>query len=395
MSIDSLFDTKMPRVLITGHLPPPMGGLGTYYETLLASSLPKRVKLQFLDTSLRRRPGSETGKWSFSNLTSAISDCARFARTAVVFRPEICHIATSVGLSFLKHSICIAIARLLGSKVVLHPHCSFYFFYERRSKSWQWFARKVIGLCHSVIILSSEWKELQEIMPGCRLYYLPNAINLAGYVEVGQERIATKSDKPCLHVLYLGHVGKDKGSFDLISAAIKVLGQHYSVVFDLVGHEQALGDIRQLNAQVIGAGFEQFIHFQSPVMMAEKIKLFRSADIFVYPSYHEGMPMAVIEAMACGLPIIATQVGGLPDLVCPDVNGLLVPVGQPDQLAAAIRQLVDNPQLRHSMQAGSFRLAQENFDIEKLVLRLLDIYQAVLLPHSDTRFIENKDPLSG
>ena len=124
-------ETKMPRVLIAGHLPPPMSGIGTYYQTLLDSSLPSRVNLQFIDTSLRRRPGSETGKWSFSNLVSAAADCVRFGKAVVVFRPEICHIATATGLSFLKHSVCIAIARLLGSKVLLHPHCSFYFLYEQ------------------------------------------------------------------------------------------------------------------------------------------------------------------------------------------------------------------------------------------------------------------------
>ena len=90
--------------------------------------------------------------------------------------------------------------------------------------------------------------------------------------------------------------------------------------------------------------------------------------------------MAVIEAMACGLPIIATQVGGLPDMVFPGLNGLLVPAGQPDQLADAIHQLIANPQLRFAMQKNSFRLAQENFDIEKHVLQLLDVYQTVSFP---------------
>jgi glycosyltransferase involved in cell wall biosynthesis len=114
------------------------------------------------------------------------------------------------------------------------------------------------------------------------------------------------------------------------------------------------------------------------------MQLFRSADIMVYPSSHEGMPMAVIEAMACGLAIVATKVGGLPDLVYPGWNGLLVPAGEPDQLASAVHQLVVDPQMRRSMQRGSFRLAQEKFDIEKLVLQLLDIYQAVLLPNRKT-----------
>jgi glycosyltransferase involved in cell wall biosynthesis len=357
-----------------------MSGIGTYYQTLLASSLPRRVNLQFIDTSSRRRPGSETGKWSFSNLVSAIRDCGRFIRAVIGFRPEICHIATSVGLSFLKHSVCIAVARLLGSKVVLHPHCSFYFFYERSGRNWQWFVRKIVGICHGVIILSSEWKALQEAVPGCQIYYLPNAIDLSSYSPVGRERIASTTEKSCLRVLYLGHVGKDKGSFDLVNAAKTVLGKARGVVFDLAGQEQAIGDIEQLRAEVVHAGLEHFIQIRSAVSGAGKIELFRTADLFVYPSYHEGMPMAVIEAMASGLPIIATHVGGLPDLVCPGLNGFLVAPGRPDQLASAIFRIVVDPQLRHSMQRGSSRLAQENFDIEKHVARLLNIYQALFLP---------------
>jgi len=379
MRSESFSDTKMPRVLISGHLPPPMSGIGTYYQTLLGSSLPRRVNLQFIDTSLRRRPGSETGSWSFSNLTSAIGDCIRFAKAVAIHRPEICHIATAYGLSFLKHCVCIVIAKLLGSKVLLHPHCSFYFLYEQQGKTWQWFVRKVIGFCDGIVVLSNEWKKFQEVVPGCQIYYLPNAINLLSYVDIGREKIKSKSDKPYLHILYLGHLGKAKGSFDLICAAKTILGQELGVVFDLVGQEQVIGEMKQLNTQVAEAGLEQFIHIQPAVTGVEKIELFRSADIFVYPSYHEGMPMAVIEAMACGLPIVATQVGGLPDLVCPGSNGLLVPAGRPDKLANAIYCLVVNPQLRCSMQTSSFQRAQENFDIENLVSRLVEIYQALLL----------------
>jgi glycosyltransferase involved in cell wall biosynthesis len=381
MSSETFINTKGPRILLSGHLPPPMSGIGTYYQTLLSSSLSRHVNLQFIDTSSRRRPGSKTGNWSFLNLVSAIGDCVRFARAVVTYRPEICHIATAFGLSFAKHSVCVAFARLLGSKVLLHPHCSFYILYEQQGRVWQWFVRKVVGLCFGVVVLSNEWKKFQEVAPGCRIYYLPNAVNVLNYVDVGREKIESKSEGPCLHVLYLGHLGKAKGSFDLICAAKAILSQMQGVIFDLVGQEHGIGEMKQLNTQVADAGLEQFIHIQSAVTGAEKIKLFRSADIFVYPSYHEGMPMAVIEAMACGLPIIATQVGGLPDLVCPGLNGLLVPAGQPDQLANAIYQLIVNPQMRYSMQKSSFRLAHENFDIEKLVFQLLEIYQASLLLH--------------
>ncbi len=194
-----------------------------------------------------------------------------------------------------------------------------------------------------------------------------------------EKRPKSKSDKHRLHVLYLGHIGKEKGSFDLLSAAKTVLKLEHDVIFEFVGQEQKAGDIDKLSAQIVDAGLEQNIRISPAVSGAEKIKLFASADIFVYPSYHEGMPMAVIEALACGLPIVATRVGGIPDLVFPGLNGFLVSAGKPDHLANAIQQLIGNSQLRHSMQAASLRLALENFDIEKLVLQLLNIYRAVLL----------------
>jgi glycosyltransferase involved in cell wall biosynthesis len=87
------------------------------------------------------------------------------------------------------------------------------------------------------------------------------------------------------------------------------------------------------------------------------------------------MPMAVLEAMACGLPIVASRVGGIPDLIQDSVNGILVEPGKPEQLAAAICKLARDHELRNSMKNASYQLAYERYDIEQHVIQMVKLYQ--------------------
>ena len=88
--------------------------------------------------------------------------------------------------------------------------------------------------------------------------------------------------------------------------------------------------------------------------------------------------MAVIEAMACGLPIIASKVGGLPDLITEGLNGLLIDYGCPDQIAKSIERLITNPALRVTMGRRGYERAVQGFDIEDRIQQLISIYISVL-----------------
>jgi glycosyltransferase involved in cell wall biosynthesis len=373
-----LIDKTKPRILVSGHLPPPMGGIATYYQSLLNSSLPQRVDLCFVETSSQKRTQAQSGRFSFSNLVSALSDCGRFTNAVIKHRPQLCHIATADGLSFGKHGVCVIIARLFGSRVLLHPHCGFSVLYTDQPRWWQWFFRTIIRMTNGVVTLSTEWNQLTAILPGSSVYFLPNGIDLSAYRAVGLERRVVAKEPHHLKVLYLGYLGKAKGSFDLVEAAIRISNDKLPVVFDLVGGDWAPGEVEQVKKQVDQAGLGNIVSLHPPVVGAQKIDYFREADIFIYPSYSEGMPIAVIEAMACGLPIIASRVGGLPDLVIDGINGILVDAGSPDQLATAIKYLSTDPDLRIEMQLKSFQRAFDKFDIEKIVPRLIDIYERTL-----------------
>jgi glycosyltransferase involved in cell wall biosynthesis len=356
-----------------------MGGVATYYQSLLNSSLPQQVDFCFVETSSQRRTLSQSGLFTFSNLISAITDCGRFTKAVIKHRPQLTHIGTAFGLSYVKHSVCVLIARLFGSRVLLHPHCGFSALYTNQPRWWQWFFRRIIRFTNGVVTLSSEWNQLITIVPGCAVYYLPNAIDLTAYRTATLKRRMVEQNPPFLKVLYLGYLGKAKGSFDLIEAAKEILAKNIPVKIDLVGEELAKGEVEKLKKQIAQTGLGSVVSLHPPVMGSKKIEMLLEADIFIYPSYCEGMPIAVIEAMASGLPIISTRVGGLPDLVKDGINGILVEAGHPDQLVRAILSLSLNPDQRFAMQLNSYQRAVDKFDIEKLVPRLVNIYSQALM----------------
>jgi glycosyltransferase involved in cell wall biosynthesis len=373
-------EPRKVRVLVSGHLPPPMGGMAAFYQALLGSSLPERVDLSFVQTSSQERTLAESGSATASNMLSAVQDCARFARAVLRHRPQIAHIGTACGLSFLKHSICVMIARLAGSRVLLHPHCAFSVLYADRSATWRWYVRQIVRLCDGVVGLSREWEQLRSAVPSCRVHALPNAIDLASYHGIAQDHMAGTRNAAPLRVLYLGALGMAKGSYDLVEAARQLASAGDNVSFDLVGDELTPGEWAVLREQIDGAGANpgERIRLHASVSGSAKMDFFRDADLLVYPSYHEGMPMTVLEAMASALPVVATRVGGLPDLIVDGLNGLLVEPGQPEKLAAAIRRLSTNDELRRAMGVYSYQLACERFDMEQRVEQLVDIYEQAL-----------------
>jgi glycosyltransferase involved in cell wall biosynthesis len=105
--------------------------------------------------------------------------------------------------------------------------------------------------------------------------------------------------------------------------------------------------------------------------------LFRRADVFVLPSRGDCTPLAVAEALACGLPVVATPVGGMPELVRHGENGLLVPPSDPRQLARALTVLVDHPDTRRWYGGNSRRLAEDEHDVDKNCRRIFDLMATI------------------
>jgi len=370
---------KKTRVLLSGHLAPPLGGIATFCQALLDSALAGLVDLRFVQTSSRRRALASSGQATWTNAVEALKDCGRFVRACLAHRPDVVHVCTAVGASFLKNGFCVAFARAAGSRVVLHPHCSFEMLYAG-PRIWRWYCDRIFRLSSAVVVLSKEWSALGERLPGVRISYLANAIDIGPYRVVAARRPRVEGGR--IRLLYLGHIGKVKGTGDLLEAVEALDPGQCQVELELVGDPLPGEDEARLAAEakaVSGPGKEA--RLLPPVSGQDKLACFERADIFVFPSHYEGMPMAVLEAMASGLPVVATAVGGVPELIRHGENGLLVPPRAPKALALALETLCRDARLRSEMGRRNALVSQE-FDIDRYAGRLAALYGG-LLPRGD------------
>jgi len=172
--------------------------------------------------------------------------------------------------------------------------------------------------------------------------------------------------------LLIGNLRAQKAYPDLLEAARRVLGSGAPARFVAVGQGPLENDIRALHARLgLGERFELVgaRHDATRVMAA--------CDLFVLASHFEGYPVAIMEALALGLPIVATNVGGVPQAVRQGIEGLLVPPRRPDLLAEAILTLMHDPERRAEMALASEARAGE-FDIGRATRRLEDLYRSLV-----------------
>jgi glycosyltransferase involved in cell wall biosynthesis len=164
-----------------------------------------------------------------------------------------------------------------------------------------------------------------------------------------------------IHILFVGGQFDRKGGPDLLEA---VRGLGNTVELDIVTNSAV---------RAIPPGVRANIHERLEPQSDKLVSLYRAADIFVLPSRGDCMPQAVIEAIACGLPVVATRVGAIPEMVSDGVNGYLVPTRNPRDLRTAIESLLKNPGRRHSMGRHSRVLAQQIYDADRNNHRIFEI----------------------
>jgi glycosyltransferase involved in cell wall biosynthesis len=261
------------------------------------------------------------------------------------------------------------LARARGLKVILHAHGGRYESYFRSSPAFiRDFTGRMLRSADCLIVLGEKWRDFYTSIgvPSSKIVVLPNPVEWP-------ESIPTKVAGDRTVFVYLGLIARLKGAFDVVEALAKVDPEVRSRIHVVMAGN---GSLNELQARVQRAGLQSNVEVLSWINTIDRDALLARADAFLLPSYAEGLPMSLLEAMANGLAPICTPVGSIPEFVRDGVNGLLVPVGDTDKLAAAIEHVVRNPDARLRM-ARIARATVEPLSLTRYAQRLIYIYRSL------------------
>ena len=176
-------------------------------------------------------------------------------------------------------------------------------------------------------------------------------------------------------LLFAGRCEKDKGAGELLQAFASIAAEEASALLVLAGDGGARGDLERQARRASLAGRVRFVGQLGRKSLALFLK---AADVFVLPSYGEGMPNALLEAMAVGLACVATPVGGIPEVIEDGVNGLLVPVQSAGAIVAAVKMLFASPALSERLGTAAARTIQSRLTWSANARSHLAIYEEVI-----------------
>ena len=274
--------------------------------------------------------------------------------------------AASYGSTFRKGWY-VRAAKKWGKKVILHIHGAEYMiFYEKSNKKEK--IRSILNTADKVIALSDEWKHKFD-----RTFGLTNCVVLENGIDTERLQPAITSCQEHPHTFVsLGRLGERKGTYDLIIA----IEQAKIEVPDIKCYLAGDGEIEKCNDLIKQKRLDNNIIVVGWADFDKKLELLRKSSVLVLPSYNEGLPMAILEGMACGKAIISTRVGAIPEVVKKD-NGILIQPGDVNALARALITCSTDSKMVLRMSQNNIKKIEDRFSMRVMHEKLARYYETV------------------
>ena len=305
---------------------------------------------------------------------------------------EVMHIHMSYGASFYRKSAIILLGKMYRKKMIFHMHGSEFkeFYFERSSDIGRRYISYILNQCEIMQELLEEWaKTLSFMMKEEKIRILYNGVRLPVnkpkerqeerqkeiQKEIQEERQEVRQEQmqedQRINLLFMGALGRRKGIYDLLQVMGSLVDKHPGLKLTIGGN----GEIDKVQKKIEELQLNENVKLLGWVTKDVKRQVFLNADVFILPSYNEGMPMAILEAMSYGLPVISTKVGGIPKVIDHLENGLLVKAGNLNELKEAIEFFLVHPDKRLTFGHSARVKIDQDFNLDKNITRLTAYYR--------------------
>lgn len=291
----------------------------------------------------------------------------------LIFHPQIriLHVHSSVNGSLYRKLVVMLLGKFVfRKKIINHLHSGAYdVIYNNGSALQKKIMSRYFKLSDVTITVSDKWKEYIANQFDLKPVYFIN--NIVIPVPIAQKKVSPSNK---ITFLFLGLIGDNKGIFDLL----EVLAKHREELSDRVRLQVGgNGEIDRLKALISENSLEEIVEFKGWVSGHEKHRLMLDADVFILPSFSEGMPVSVLEAMSYGLPVISTRVGGIPEIVQSDINGKLIEPGDHDALFEAMNHYLRFPDQVRQHGVQSLNIIREYYP-SAVIPKIETIYKSLV-----------------
>lgn len=360
-------DKQIVKILYLSPTPPPMGGIAKWTETLFKYKLPLPFKIDLVDTglSIKRKIFSPT-KIDKSEIKRTIRTFFLLTKSLIFFRPHIIHLCCSLSpYGIIRDYLCVILSKILRVKIVTHYHGNIVDFSHTALKGLSYKVLiRLIKISHVNLSLNQpSFDFVYKLLANQQYkhhYLLPNFIDDNIF---DQKKSKKNKDKKKLRAIYVGAITYQKGVYDIV----KIAPEFKDIEFVLIG---TISD----DFYPLMDNLPQNVCVLQPMDNKEVLKELKKSDFFIFLSYTEGFPNAVLEAMAMGLPIVATNVGAIPEMVDRGKGGYICPVKNVDKIKKAINKLKSHNNFE-TLGQYNFEKAKKNYSYSVVVDKLCKIYK--------------------
>ena len=340
------------------------GGIATLARTFIQAKAMDGVEIRYFPTvgegsKLKKAAQMALGQKNF--LQGVLGD----------WKPDIVHIHVADGVSFYRKMVYFEQARAMGLPVILHNNFAFLEDLVAKSPVHENLVRRAYSQATQVHVVSHDMaRNISEWTDGAaNIKVLFNPVPAKSIPYPGP-----RGAKASPIVLFMGRVGERKGIFDLIRALPEVSARVPKMRLRVGGD----GDIVRLNQEIATNNLEPHVEVLGWISGQDKLDAYTTADVYCLPSYAEGLPISVLEAMAAGLPVVSTTADGIPDAVLDGKTGLLFQAGDIGAMAQHLVTLLTDPKLRDTMGTAGRERVEQVFDGEILAKTLRGYWKEAL-----------------